>query len=563
MQLLKRSLLLLCVLALLLGAAACKKPVEAPEEPGTGRGQHADEAIYETAHHKLTVAMLSYLVYSEYHNFINYYGGYLPLIKGDGGAPLDTTKPLREQNYSVITDSVTGETVTTTWYQLFEGYARQNAEQIMVLCEAASLEGYSLGEEELQMVEDYVADVEEFAASNSMTTADYLAKNFGADVTLAEVRAISRYSLLASRQSERVTERIAAGVNDETILSIYENNKADYDTGVDFLIVQFNASYAPADADAVADALATYESAQQIHRSRMEALAAATSRAAFEALLLGYFREDFVAAGKEDPDAAAVAALAEALMQNYEKPESETALSAWLFDSARAVGDIKTFVTEASARDAESGNLKKVSSSYTACFLVQGLHRNETKARHVGHILFMTNTFKGLSSTASLTGEVKALAESLLTAGKTLSAENMSRALLDKMMAEGAITEATAEDGSVYYTVDRAKFEEYGQLYTEDGSIFYSNVQLGMMVEEFENWLFDGGRRADEISFAGAVETTYGFHIMYYGGEGDEVWRINARADAEESLYKAWFDASKEANPYTENKALWDFVAVS
>ena len=562
MQLLKKCVLLLCVLALLLGAAACKKPVESPEE-GNGRGAHADDVVYATENHKITVAMLSYLVYSEYHNFCNYYGGYLPLAKGEGGTALDTTKPLREQNYSVITDSVTGEKAATTWFQFFAGYARENAEQIMVLCEAATAEGVSLDAAELQQVEDYVKEVESYAASNGMTTQAYLTKNFGADVTIEEVRAVSRYSLLATKQSQRIVERIADNVTDDTILSIYESNKADYDTGVDFLIVQFTTSYAPADAAAVAEALAVYEASQQTFRSRMDALAAATDRAAFEALLLSYFREDAAAAGKEDPDAVAAAALKDALMVNYERPESETALSTWLFDSARAVGDTKTFITEASARDAESDNLKKVSSSYTACFFVQGLHRNETKTRHVGHILFMTNTFKGLTTTTGLSGEVKALAESLLAAGKTISAENMSRALLDKMMAEGAITEQTDESGATYYTVDRAKFEDYGNRFTEDGSVFYDDVTLGMMVAEFEGWLYDDARHGNEISFAGAVETTYGFHIMYYGGEGEEVWRINARADAEEALYEAWFDAAAAARPYTEASALWDFVAVS
>lgn len=562
MQLLKKCVLMLCVLALLLGAVACKKPTESPEEGG-GRGAHADDVVFATENHKITVAMLSYLVYSEYHNFCNYYGGYLPYIKGDGGTALDTTKPLREQNYSVITDSVTGEKATTTWFQFFAGYARQNAEQIMVLCEAASAEGVSLDAAELQQVEDYVKDVESYATTNGMTTEAYLAKNFGADVTIEEVRAVSRYSLLATKQSKLVTKRIADNVTDETLLSIYESNRADYDTGVDFLIVQFNTAYAPADAAAVAEALAVYEASQQTFRARMDALAAATDRATFEALLLTYLREDAVAAGKEDPDAVAAESLKGALMENYLRPENDTALSTWLFDSARAVGDTKTFVTEASARDAESNNLKKVSSSYTACFFVQGLHRNETKTRHVGHILFMTNTFKDLTTTTGLSGEVKTLAESLLAAGKTLSAENMSRALLDKMMAEGAITTETDGNGATYYTVDRAKFEEYGKRYTEDGSVFYDDVTLGMMVEEFEAWLYDDERHGNEISFAGAVETTYGFHIMYYGGEGEEAWRIAARADAEESLYDAWFAAAAAARPYTEDSTRWDFVAVS
>ena len=76
------------------------------------------------------------------------------------------------------------------------------------------------------------------------------------------------------------------------------------------------------------------------------------------------------------------------------------------------------------------------------------------------------------------------------------------------------------------------------------------------MVEEFENWLFDEARVEGEI---GLVETTYGWHIMYFGGESKEVaWRLNAHEGATDADLETWF----EELPYevTINNAIFDKI---
>jgi hypothetical protein len=42
------------------------------------------------------------------------------------------------------------------------------------------------------------------------------------------------------------------------------------------------------------------------------------------------------------------------------------------------------------------------------------------------------------------------------------------------------------------------------------------------MVESFENWCFDESRKAGDH---GMVETTYGYHIMYYVGDSETNYR--------------------------------------
>ena len=90
--------------------------------------------------------------------------------------------------------------------------------------------------------------------------------------------------------------------------------------------------------------------------------------------------------------------------------------------------------------------------------------------------------------------------------------------------------------------------------YSEDpGSVdnggLYENVNRGDMVDEFNDWIFDEER---EIGDSGIVKTSYGWHIMYFDGNGEQlVWQKNA----EEAIrQKAYDDAdASAAEKYTIN----------
>ena len=45
----------------------------------------------------------------------------------------------------------------------------------------------------------------------------------------------------------------------------------------------------------------------------------------------------------------------------------------------------------------------------------------------------------------------------------------------------------------------------------------YENVGRDKMVEEFENWIFDEKRETGDCE---VIKTSYGYHVMYYVGEG-------------------------------------------
>ena len=55
----------------------------------------------------------------------------------------------------------------------------------------------------------------------------------------------------------------------------------------------------------------------------------------------------------------------------------------------------------------------------------------------------------------------------------------------------------------------------------------YTDVYVGMMVEEFENWCFDEGRKVGDY---GIVKTALGYHIMYFSGSRP-IWQSQVESD--------------------------------
>lgn len=165
--------------------------------------------------------------------------------------------------------------------------------------------------------------------------------------------------------------------------------------------------------------------------------------------------------------------------------------------------------------------------SLTAYWVTESAHREDYKVRDVGHILFQ------VSSTD--------------TTGKYYKTSSEAKAAAEKLLKD---IEAAATNG----VISKEKFEEFGKV-THDSNVFYENVAKGQMVEEFEDWLF----AAETVGNFGLVETSYGWHIMYYGGEGEDVaWRLDAKTGATNEDMNTWFEGLEyEVNI---NKEIFDKI---
>ena len=94
-------------------------------------------------------------------------------------------------------------------------------------------------------------------------------------------------------------------------------------------------------------------------------------------------------------------------------------------------------------------------------------------------------------------------------------------------------------------------FEALADEYNEDSNNFYTGVVRGQMVEEFESWLFDESRALGDV---GIVETTYGYHIMYYDGKGEQAWYTDVKDEIVAERSENWIAEKLEQYGVTINQ---------
>ena len=115
--------------------------------------------------------------------------------------------------------------------------------------------------------------------------------------------------------------------------------------------------------------------------------------------------------------------------------------------------------------------------------------RNEDKTMNSRHILFATTTY-GSEEAA------KAKAEEVL-----------------KEWESGAKTSESFGKLAFKYTDDMGSLYTYG---------LYENTTKDSFVAEYDEWIFDESR---EVGDTAIVKTDYGYHIIYFEGQGLEGWK--------------------------------------
>ena len=95
---------------------------------------------------------------------------------------------------------------------------------------------------------------------------------------------------------------------------------------------------------------------------------------------------------------------------------------------------------------------------------------------------------------------------------------------------EKAAAKASAEELLALWKNGDANEESFAALAneksTDPGSNtnggLYEDIFPGQMVESFDNWCYDASRKVGDT---GIVETSYGYHVMYFSGNSDTTYR--------------------------------------
>ena len=173
-----------------------------------------------------------------------------------------------------------------------------------------------------------------------------------------------------------------------------------------------------------------------------------------------------------------------------------TAIAEWLAGEGRKAGEIgyvPYFTT-----DDEGEPTEEVAGYYVVILDAEDKH--EENLVSVRHILVK---FTG-GTTDEETGDI-------------VYSETDKKATLD----EAEKIRAEFEAGSKTEDAFAALAEKYSEDNAEDGGL-YEDIYPGQMEEGFETWCFEADRKAGDI---GIVETSYGYHVMYFVETQEETYR--------------------------------------
>lgn len=138
-------------------------------------------------------------------------------------------------------------------------------------------------------------------------------------------------------------------------------------------------------------------------------------------------------------------------------------------------------------------------------FVVQPGIKNTTVSKNVAHILVGVNKVTAVGTGEAAESEADAKNEQLFADAYPTA---------EKILAEFNKGDKTL-----------ASFEALGNKYTDDSGVIYYNVKKDVMVEEFENWIYDEARKEGDTAI---VKTEYGYHVMYFIGNGLTAWEADA-----------------------------------
>lgn len=365
-----------------------------------------------------------------------------------------------------------------------KNYAVYMIQETQALHEAAEAAGYTLSEAGKANMEADSASLAEAAEENGFSSVNkYLKAAMGKGLNYKIYQENMEYYSLAQEYALVMYDEFI--YSDEDLNTYYEQNRNKYDVvtyRAFFVNGTENMDQAKADAQAFEDAI--------------------TDEDSFAELALEYAAEDSKET-YEDKDATLYSYSGQYL-SSYAAD-----FSTWLLDLGRDEGE--TTVVETANNN-----------GYYVVYFV-GRDTNEYATKNVRHILFATNSLSADDY------ESDAAYEEALAA---LKAEKL--ALAEDVLAQWQAGEASEES-----------FAALADEYSEDGAEggLYENVYRGQTVEAFDAWCYDAARKAGDVEI---VETEFGYHVMYFIGDGPKYCDSLAEADLRQQDYTEWVSGEVE-----------------
>lgn len=476
-----------------------------------------------------------YMVWSNYQStaiqYEQYGTGYSTYMLG-----YDYTLSPEEQAYTDNFSSITGVTVAElgvdepTWSDAFKYAAINNLVQIKYCVAEAKKAGITLTAEESAEIDKAIEEMRSTAKSNDYSLDRYIRATYGNGLSEKVIRNIFEENYIANSYTTKLQEDIRAEITDDQIKAEYDKNKDKYDL-VDFRLYTFETATPKYPENATEEEKTTLlDAAQAAEKAEAEAfLANVTDADSFITGIVPILAADKAAeeAAKKETSKVEIGTESAEDKENASKPQTEEEKRAdtdeatdfssytydavsqmnddllkWLYDDARVNGD-KTVI------EIQDG-------VYVAVLLTKAQYQNTAPSSHdVRHILVQFPTD---------------------SSGKTveLSVEEKGTYMNKATEILNSYKENPTEDNFSQLAIKNS--EDPGS--KEDGGLIAGIKDDGTYVQEFTDWSVDPTRKSGDT---GIIETSYGYHVMYYVKGNSITWHENAAEVVFQDQYNALF----------------------
>lgn len=454
---------------------------------------------------EISAAELNYFYVDAVNEFYSQYGSYASMFG------LDVTKPLNEQ----IISAEEG----TTWADNFMETAKYNIQTTYALANAAEAAGYELTETDLAGIQNTMSSMELYAAMYQYPDADsYLKAMYGNGASVEGYRAYYELRILASSYEQHYAASLS--YDDAALRAAEAENFAEYSS------FTFNSYYLPASkflegGTTAEDGTTTY-SDEETANSVKACEEAANALLEMEIDSVIAFDEAIAGISVNTEDAAAKSTP----YTNYAYANINSYTQSWIANEARQEGEIGVLASTTESTDADGNTTTKINGYYIVYYI--GSTDNIFPLRNARHILI---EFQG--GTTDETGTT------VYSDEEKADTKAKAQALLDEWLAGEATEDSFA-------TLANQNTQDPGSVST--GGL-YENIYPGQMVETFNDWVYDESRKSGDTDL---IETSYGYHVMYYVGESEITYRdyMISNTLRNEDL-TAWSEALIEATVVT------------
>lgn len=433
--------------------------------------------------------------YNQSKSYDSQYGaGYGAMYTG-----YDSSKSPMEQEYPGTLEGFDGE--NPTWADAFRIQALTHMQTYMAYSKLATEAGVTLDEDELAEIDEYIESARSSATSNDYSLDRFLTKNYGKGVNEKLVREVLEEQQLAYKYAQQKQEDVQNGITDAQIDEEYAANTANY------AILTVHGFVVTADTSAIAD------DATEDEKTAATEAAMAEAKTKAEGYMANVNSAETLLAQAKAYNSTATESsvtLENVTGATLTSSFSQTA-SDWAFAAERAVGDVTVVET---------------SRGYAVLYMAQLPHKDMTKAVDVRHILVQFKTSTDDSGNAvALTDSEKAVYY------------QQAQAIYKQYL------ENPTEDN--FATLANNNSDDSGS--NTNGGL-YEEVHVGDMVTEFNDWCFAPERKPGDTDI---VETSIGYHIMYYvGNNHEETWKSTVRSTLANNEVTAFDDDIVNGDTY-------------